>query len=210
MDVTRRDLETTKQEPKESFSAFIAKWRSKTAQMMNRPNEEEQLTMVVKNLLPIYHKYLFAQYFPNFKALIAASTQIEDVINNATIKNEDAPKFKKNFGSSSKNTKVSNIYKNDPSQLIAPVQISQGPPPRPRREFHELYMPMSQVFEKLKAEGLLKPLDPKPVSNPLPTMFDVNKKCAYHQGPGHDTDKCYNLCYAIQDVIDTDCTAYKA
>ena len=98
MDVTRRDLETTKQEPKESFSAFIAKWRSKTAQMMNRPNEEEQLTMVVKNLLPIYHKYLFAQYFPNFKALIATSTQIEDVINNATIKNEDAPKFKKNFG----------------------------------------------------------------------------------------------------------------
>ena len=210
MGVTRRDLETTKQEPKESFSAFIAKWRSKTAQMMNRPNEEEQLTMVVKNLLPIYHKYLFAQYFPNFKALIAASTQIEDVINNATIKNEDAPKFKKNFGSSSKNTKVSNIYKNDPSQLIAPVQISQGPPPRPRREFHELYMPMSQVFEKLKAEGLLKPLDPKPVSNPLPTMFDVNKKCAYHQGPGHDMDRCYNLCYAIQDVIDTDCTAYKA
>ena len=178
--------------------------------MMNRPNEEEQLTMVVKILLPIYHKYLFAQYFPNFKALIAASTQIEDVINNATIKNEDAPKFKKNFGSSSKNTKVSNIYKNDPSQLISPVQISQGPPPRPRREFHELYMPMSQVFEKLRAEGLLKPLDPKPVSNPLPTMFDVNKKCAYHRGPGHDTDKCYNLCYAIQDVIDTDCTAYKA
>ena len=58
--MTRRDLETTKQEPKESFSAFITKWRSKAAQMMNRPNEEEQLTMVVKNLLPTYHKHLFA------------------------------------------------------------------------------------------------------------------------------------------------------
>ena len=55
VDVMRRDLETTKQEPKESFSAFITKWRSKVAQMMNKPNEEEQLTMVVKNLLPIYH-----------------------------------------------------------------------------------------------------------------------------------------------------------
>ena len=41
VDVTRKDLETTKQEPKESFSAFIRKWMSKTAQMMNRPNEEE-------------------------------------------------------------------------------------------------------------------------------------------------------------------------
>ena len=66
VDVTRRDLDTTKQELKESFSTFITKWRSKATQMMNRPNEEEQLTMVVKNLLPIYHKYLFAQYILNF------------------------------------------------------------------------------------------------------------------------------------------------
>ena len=53
--------------------------------MMNRPNEEEQLTMVVKILLPIYH-YLFVQYFLNFKALIAAGTQIKDAINNGTKK----------------------------------------------------------------------------------------------------------------------------
>ena len=86
VDITRKDLETTKQEPKESFFTFITKWRSKATQMMNKPNEEEQLTMVVKNLLPIYYKYLFAQYFPNFKALIAAGTQIEDTINNGTIK----------------------------------------------------------------------------------------------------------------------------
>ena len=60
VDVTRRDLETTKQDPKESFSTLITKWRSKVAQMMNWPSEEEQLTMVVKNLLPVYHKYLFS------------------------------------------------------------------------------------------------------------------------------------------------------
>ena len=60
VDVTRRDLETTKQESKESFSTFIIKWRSKAAQMINRPNEEKQLNMVVKNLLLVYHKYLFA------------------------------------------------------------------------------------------------------------------------------------------------------
>jgi len=60
------------------------------------------------------------------------------------MKNGDAPKYKNNFGpSSSKTAKVSNIYKTDPYQLIAPMQISQGLPPRPTREFHELYMPMS-------------------------------------------------------------------
>ena len=172
---------------------------------MNRQSGEEQLTMVVKNSLPIYHKYLFAQYLPNFKALIATGTQIEDAINNGTIKNEDSPMFKKNLGSSSKTAKVSNIYKNDHYQLIAPIAsmpISQGPPPRPRREFHKLYIPMSQVFEKLKAKGLLKPLDPRPIPNPLPTRFDVTKRCAYHQSPGHDIDKCFDLHHAIQDLID--------
>ena len=171
MDVKRRDLETTKQELKESFSTFITKWRSKAAQMMNRPNEEEQLTMVVKNLLPITIHIFLSQYFPNFKALTAVGTQIEDAINNGTIKKEDAPKFKKNLGSSSKIAKVSNIYKNDPYQLIALVQISQGLLPRPMRDFHKLYMPISQVFEKLKAKGLLKPLDPK--SNPKPITYNI-------------------------------------
>ena len=104
------------------------------------PSEEEQLVMVVKNLLLVYHKYLFAQFFPNFKALTVVGTQIEDAINNGTIKNEDPPSFKKNLGFSSKTAEISNIYINDPYQLIAPIAsmpISQGPPPRPRREFHE-------------------------------------------------------------------------
>ena len=78
VDITRRDLETTKQEPKKSFFTFITKWRAKAAQMMSRPSEEEQLAIIVKNLLPVYHKYLFTQYFPNFEALIAAGTQIKD------------------------------------------------------------------------------------------------------------------------------------
>ena len=135
----------------------------------------------------------------------AVGTQIEDTINNGTIKNKDPPRFKRNLGSSSKTVEVSNIYKNYLYQLIAPIApmpISKGPPPRPRREFHELYMPMSQGIEKLKAMGLLKPLDPRPIPNPLPARFDVTKKCAYHQSPGHDTDKCFGFRHTIQDLID--------
>ena len=82
------------------------------------------------------------------------------------------------------------------------MPISQGPPQRPRREFLELYMLVSQVFEKLKAKGLLKPLDPRLISNPLPAKFDMTKRCAYHQSPGHDTDKCFGLHHAIQDLIE--------
>ena len=58
-------------------------------------------------------------------------------------------------------------------------------------------MPISQVFDKLKAKGILKPLNPKPIPNPLPPKFDVNKRCAYHQGLGHDIDNCFGLSHAI-------------
>ena len=119
VDITRRDLETTRQEPKESFSTFITKSRAKAAEMMSRPSKEEQLAMVVKIFLPVYHKYFFAQYFSNFKALIAVGTQIEDALNNGTIKMDDLPRFKKNVGS--KAVEISNIHKNDPYQLIAPM-----------------------------------------------------------------------------------------
>ena len=101
VDITRRDLETTKQEPKESFSTFITRCRAKAAQMTNSPNEEEELGMVVKNLLPTYHKYFFAQYFPSFKALVATGTQIEDAMNNGTIKGKEIMRPKKTFGPSS-------------------------------------------------------------------------------------------------------------
>ena len=57
--------------------------------MITGPSEEEQIQMVVKNLLPIFRKHLFAQYFPNFKALAKASTQVEDAINNGMLKNEE-------------------------------------------------------------------------------------------------------------------------
>ena len=84
VDVTMRDLETMKQGDKETFSSFIMRLRAKAVQMTSRPSEEDQLQMVVKNLLPTYNKRLFAQYFPNFKALVAAGTQIEDALQIST------------------------------------------------------------------------------------------------------------------------------
>ena len=60
VDVICSDLETTKQEPKESFSTFNSFWRAKLAQIAKRPNGKEQLSMIVKNHFPMCHKQLYA------------------------------------------------------------------------------------------------------------------------------------------------------
>ena len=63
-------------------------------------------------------------------------------------------------------------------------------------------MSLSNILEKLQGRNLFRPLDPKPIPNPLPRGFNVNKRCAYHQSPSHDTNECYSLRHAIQDLID--------
>ena len=192
VDITRRDLETTKQKPKESFSTFITRWRSKAAQMTNRPNEEEQIQMVVKNLLPIYHKHLFAQCFPNFKALIVAGTQVEDVVNNGILKNEESYSSKKAVAHTT----------NEEAVNVVDSQALSIANPRPRRKFSELHIPMSQLFERLIIEGYLNPLNPRPRPSPLPKGYKRHKFYKYHQEPGHQTNKCINLRHAIQNLID--------
>jgi len=70
------------------------------------------------------------------------------------------------------------------------------------RQFTELYMPLNHAFSRIAILGLLSPLDPKPLPNPLLRRFKENEYCAFHQSRGHDTNHCYRLRHEIQDLID--------
>ncbi|KAJ9694023.1 hypothetical protein PVL29_009818 [Vitis rotundifolia] len=63
-------------------------------------------------------------------------------------------------------------------------------------------MPLSQVLRKLTEAGLLTALTPRPLPQPVPAQFRMDLHCAYHQGPGHETDRCTALRHAVQDLID--------
>ncbi|RVW40340.1 hypothetical protein CK203_114843 [Vitis vinifera] len=51
-------------------------------------------------------------------------------------------------------------------------------------------------------QGSEESLVPRPVPQPMPPQFRMDLHCAYHQGPGHDTDRCSAMRHAIQDLID--------
>ncbi|RVW82147.1 hypothetical protein CK203_050769 [Vitis vinifera] len=63
-------------------------------------------------------------------------------------------------------------------------------------------MSLSQALRKLTEAGLLTTLAPRPSPQPIPPLFRMDPHCAYHQGPGHETDRCTALRHAVQDLID--------
>ena len=55
IDVTLRDLETIKKEVGKTFSKYMTRWKGKASRMVNRPNEKDQIHIIIKNLLLAYN-----------------------------------------------------------------------------------------------------------------------------------------------------------
>ena len=69
IEITTRDLETTRQEPKESFSEFVTRWRAKSSMMTLRPTDKDQIRMIVRNLQPKLMQKMIVLPFPTFSDL---------------------------------------------------------------------------------------------------------------------------------------------
>ena len=85
IDVTLRDLETTKQGLGETFSEYMIRWKGKVSRMVNRPNEKDQINMIIKNLLLAYNSRLLSLPIISFGELIDFGTRIEDAIKNGKL-----------------------------------------------------------------------------------------------------------------------------
>ena len=67
--------------------------------------------------------------------------------------------------------------------------------------FTPLRESQTQLYERLKAMGMLHPIVGRP-SNPLGKFYRADHRCAYHSGVvGHDTENCSTLKHKIQNMI---------
>ena len=96
IDMTLRDLETTKQGVGEKFSKYMTRWKTKASRMVNRTIEKDQINIIIKNLLPTYNSRLLSLCISLFGELRDYGTRIEDAINNGQLgKGENKPPTKK-------------------------------------------------------------------------------------------------------------------
>ena len=110
IDVTLRDLKATKQGFNETFSEYMMRWKNKVSRMVNRPNEKDQINMIIKNMLPAYNKRLLSSPINYFVDLCDCGTRIEDVINSRQMDLSEA-KFqaKKVFNEGEKGGALNNV-----------------------------------------------------------------------------------------------------
>ncbi|KAF5932738.1 hypothetical protein HYC85_028909 [Camellia sinensis] len=221
IEITTRDLETTRQEPKESFSDFVIRWRAKASTMTLRPTDKDQIRMIVRNLHPKLMQRMIVVPFPTFADLHDMGVQIEDAMKQGLF-DHDREQPRRTFNRN--NNAGPSGAANTRASEVGMVTTTPPPPPRPmtatpfsgasgsntqnrfqprnQRTYSPLYMPLTKVLAILIRKNHLKPLEPKPLPNPLPPSYDPSKYCAYHQQHGHDTDRCFRLRHEIQDLID--------
>lgn len=86
--ITLRDLENTYQEPREGYSDFLMRWKTKASQMINRPEEEEQVRLVTRNLRPEYIEKLEYQGITTFLQMDRMCAAVDEAIHSGRIKRE--------------------------------------------------------------------------------------------------------------------------
>ncbi|XP_059596541.1 uncharacterized protein LOC132254620 [Vitis vinifera] len=80
IDVSRRELEALRQGPDESVTSFISRWREKIAQIVDRPSEKDQISMILRSLQPRFARHLMGFPHTDFGSLVQALYGIEEGI----------------------------------------------------------------------------------------------------------------------------------
>ncbi|RVW14458.1 hypothetical protein CK203_090780 [Vitis vinifera] len=220
VDVSRRELEALRQRAEESVSSFISRWRGKIAEIIDRPSERDQIQMVFEEPAAADRqtcdsspsdvkgkKPFVRQRSTDVSAISSSSQRLPRHYQPISQLLETHPSCTpQQFRPRAPCPAFDQTYQAQP--LALPYYATQGierPPVSYTAAGQPCYVAqhaLSQALRKLIEAGLLTALTPRPPSQPLPPHFRMDLHCAYHQGSGHETDRCTALRHAIQDLID--------
>ncbi|RVW78333.1 hypothetical protein CK203_047741 [Vitis vinifera] len=204
IDVSRRELEALRQRLEESVTSFISRWREKISQIIDRPSERDQISMIMRNLQPRFARHLMGFPHTDFGSLgkkPSGGQRSGDVRAISSVGMRPSRHYQtvgQTPGFYYPPSHHTHYRPSTPSRPMTPTYLH----PRPPRQFAQLGMPLSRAFQKLTEGGLLIPLASRPLPQPIPPRFRMDLHCSYHQGPGHDTNHCTALRHDIQDLID--------
>src|SRR3989440_5592406 len=200
-----RELKNTTQDPGESFTDYLKRWRKKLIPIRNKPDESELIKIFINGTLSPFRDKMYFTLLKDFSEVHQMGLKIEDRLledqkanarNNLwnehdnNVDNCSSSKRKHKGASGSKNSKLG------VKQSVNFVRSGK------ERMFSNFGEPMSKILERYIKRGLLQPLEPKPLPDPLPANFNLQAYCKFHRVKGNDTDRCRRLRHEIQNLID--------
>ena len=80
VDVSRRELEALRQRPDELVTSFISRWREMIPQIIDRPLERDNISIIMHSLQPRFARHLMGFPHTDFGSLVQALYGIEEGI----------------------------------------------------------------------------------------------------------------------------------
>ena len=145
VDVSWRELEALRQRPDESVTSFIFCWREKIAQIIDRPLECDQISMIMRSLQPRFARHLMGFPHTDFGSLVQALYSIKEGISRGLWADSSSPVSKgKNPGSGPRPSDVGAIgmtRHRSPHHLSFQRQFSDTPYQMIQRDQYRLATP---------------------------------------------------------------------
>ncbi|RVW29098.1 Retrovirus-related Pol polyprotein from transposon 17.6 [Vitis vinifera] len=206
IDVSRRELEALRQRPEESVTSFISRWREKISQIIDRPPEKDQISMIMRSLQPRFARHLMGFPHTDFGSLVQALYGIEEGIARGLCSAGMRPSRRyQTVGQTPGLTAcfAAHVVERPPAPYIRPPSSTDH---YLCAEATTLVCSVGYAFESSFSEArrgwIIDSISIQAFTPTIPPHFRMDLHCSYHQGPGHDTDHCTALRHAIQDLID--------
>ncbi|PKI56403.1 hypothetical protein CRG98_023206 [Punica granatum] len=195
---TLLELSTKEMAHDQKFKEYATKWRAEAAKHIPSISEVQQIQLFHSTLRGVYYSHLLA-HTSSFFDLIEARKKLDLGIKlgrmeGPTIKGEESAKKTSATPTSSSGRR---------GKEVPPPQGQSGGAvqSRPRRQYPSLPVPLSHIYQQLRASDKIGMVAPGP--NFDPTIQDRSKQCEYHRGAlGHTLDNCWKLQERIQEMID--------
>ncbi|RVX20834.1 hypothetical protein CK203_002377 [Vitis vinifera] len=137
-------FETPLEGPDETVTSFISRWREKIAQIIDRPSERDQISMIMRSLQPRFARHLMGFPQTDFGSLVQALYGIEEGISRGLWADSSLQTQRGRSGIRPRPSDVGTIgmtghsratYLHPPPQPVYATQAPQRPP----MQFHHQY-----------------------------------------------------------------------
>ncbi|RVW88855.1 hypothetical protein CK203_045074 [Vitis vinifera] len=186
---------------------IISRWREKISQIIDRPSEKDQISMIMRSLQPRFVRHLMGFPHTDFGSLgkrPLGGQRSGDVGAISSAGMRPSRRYQTVGQTPGLTACFRCTRRREASCLIysTPSSVDHYLCAEATTSVCSVGYAFESSFSEARRGWIIDSISIQPLPQPIPPRFRMDLHCSYHQGPGHDTNHCTALRHAIQDLID--------